>query len=209
MPTISHVLSIPSELVREDGSLLITVVNRYEPPPTLRGAGSLNFEMDDFELLYEVGSFEANFFRAVFIDWVKLAFLAMLGISCATFLSFPVACLTSFTIFISGTLGPFLARSLDLYYPPAFESIDWADIGVVIQWLFQSIIRFVAQVIVFLLEAFGEHRPTQSLVEGRLISWGAVGEGTFKVGVVWSGLALLVGYVVMRRRQLAIYSGHG
>ena len=33
--------------------------------------------------------------------------------------------------------------------------------------------------------------------------------GRFKLGVVWSGLALGVGWFVMRSRQLAIYSGHG
>jgi len=209
VPTMSHVLSIPSELIQEDGTLVVTVVNFFEPPPDSRAAGALNFEEDDLELLYRVGSFEANFFRAVFIDWVKLSFLAMLGICCATFLSFPVACLTSFTIFIAGTIGPFLAESLQEYYPPAIQTIDWGNIGLVIQWAFQSAIRFIARVIVYLLESFGEYRPTQSLIEGRLIEWSAVANGLLKVGVVWSGLALVTGYVVIRKRQLAIYSGHG
>jgi hypothetical protein len=209
VPTISHVLSIPSELIREDGTLSITVVNTYEPPPAMRGAGALNFERRDFELLHQVSSFEANFVRAVMIDWIKLSFLAMLGICAATFLSFPVACLTSFTVFLAGTMGPFLASSLTQYYPPAMETIDWSNIGVVIQWAFQSVIRFVAQTIVFLLDAFGEYRPTQSLVEGRLVSWGQVAGSAFKVGVLWCGLALTTGYFVIRGRQLAIYSGHG
>jgi len=29
------------------------------------------------------------------------------------------------------------------------------------------------------------------------------------MGVVWSGIALAVGYLSIRNRQLAIYSGHG
>jgi hypothetical protein len=209
VPTVTHTLSIPASLIREDGTLTVTVVNLFEPPPDATAAGGLNFEEDDFELLYKVGSFEANFFRAVFVDWVKLSFLAMLGICCATFLNFPVACLTSFTVFIAGTIGPFLADSLQEYYPPAVGAMDWANIGLVIQWAFQSVIRFIAVGIVFLLQSFGEYRPTQSLIEGRLIEWSAVASGLLKVGVLWSGLALIVGYLVIRRRQLAIYSGHG
>ncbi len=60
-----------------------------------------------------------------------------------------------------------------------------------------------------MLEAFGAFRPTQSLVEGRLIEWPVVGLSFLKLGVLWSGLSLIVGYVVLRSRQLAIYSGHG
>jgi ABC-type transport system involved in multi-copper enzyme maturation permease subunit len=209
VPTVTHTLSIPPSLIREDGTLMVTVVNIFEPPPDTYTAGGLNFEEADFELLYKVGSFEANFFRAVFVDWVKLSFLAMLGICCATFLNFPVACLTSFTVFIAGTIGPFLAESLEEYYPPAAAAMDWGNVGLVIQWAFQSAIRAIAQSIVFLLESFGEYRPTQSLIEGRLIEWNAVVNGLAKVGLVWSGLALIVGYLVIRRRQLAIYSGHG
>jgi hypothetical protein len=202
-------MSIPSEFIDEDGTLVVSVINLFTPPPGSDAPGALNWEADDFELLYKVASFESNFFRAVLIIWIKLAFLAMLGITCATFLSFPVACLMSFTIFTAGTIGPFLAMSLQEYYPPMASAMDWGNVGQVIQWAFMSFIKFVAQIIVFLLEGFGGLKSTQPLVEGRLISWSVVGTGFFKIGVVWSGLSLLVGYIVIRRRQLAIYSGHG
>lgn len=215
VPTISHVLTISPDLIREDGSLIVAIGNAFENLTGRRRAGALNFEEADFELLYRVGSFEANFCRATLIDWVKLSFLAMLGISCSTFLSFPVACLMTFTIFIAGTIGPFLARSLNEYYPPAVENVDWTNIGMVVHWAFKSATRAIGQTLVFLLEAFGQHRPTQALVEGRLIPW--VGGGgdvpavlsLWRVGIVWSGIALTLGYLVIRRRQLAIYSGHG
>jgi len=31
----------------------------------------------------------------------------------------------------------------------------------------------------------------------------------FRIGIVWTGLSMLTGWLVMRKRQLAIYSGHG
>ncbi len=204
-PTMSHMLPVGSSLITEDGTLTVTVANLYQPAPNQRGLGAINFDEDGFELLYRVGSFEGNFFRAMLLTWIKLAFLSMLGICCATFLSFPVACLFSFTIFIAASLGPFLAFSLEEYYPTA----DRSSFGLVILWLFQSAVRFLAQVMVFALGAFGEHRPTQRLLEGRLIEWMSVLGGFVRLGVIWSGLALGLGYAVIRNRQLAIYSGQG
>ncbi len=51
-------------------------------------------------------------------------------------------------------------------------------------------------------------------MEGRLIPWvgrpGAPGVlSLWRVGIVWSGLTLIMGYSVIRKRQLAVYSGHG
>jgi len=208
-PTVTHRLSIPTNAIRDDGTMDVTVVNLYRPLPTERGRGELNFEADDFELLYKVGRFEANFFRAVLITWVKLAFLAMLGIACATLLSFPVACLFAFTIFLAGTLSPFLAIALSEYYPPDPTTLDWGNLGEVLHWAFKSLTRGIAQVLVYVLGRFGGYRPTQSLVEGRLIPWQSVAGGVWWLGVIWSGIAATFGYLVMRNRQLAIYSGHG
>ncbi len=211
VPTVTHVLPIGTDLVRDDGTVAVTVYNLYFPPPDQEGRGALNFEEDDFELLYKVGSFEANFFRAVVVTWVKLAFLAMLGIAASTLLSFPVACLLSFTIFLAGAVGPFLAMSLEEYYPPDPSQLDWTNVGLVIQWAFQSFIRATAQGLVFVLHSFGEYRPTESLVEGRLIPWfgdRSVLRGLVLIGVVWSGIAMIFGYLAIRNRQLAIYSGH-
>ena len=208
-PTVTHVLPIGTDLISEDGTMAVTVVNLHVPPPDQLGRGELNFEGGDFELLYKVGSFEANFVRAVLLTWVKLAFLAMLGLAASTILSFAVACLLSFTVFLAATIGPFLALSLQEYYPPDVHQMDWTNIGLVIQWAFQSFIRGTARLLVFVLHSFGEYRPTGNLVEGRLISWRSVLGGFFWLGGVWSGLALAIGYLSFRNRQLAIYSGHG
>ncbi len=205
IPTMSHVLPIGTNFIRDDGTMTVTIANLYQPRPDQRGFGALNFEQDGFELLYKVGSFEGNFFRAMLIMGIKLAFLSILGICCATFLSFPVACLFSFTVFLAASLGPFLAVAVQDYYPTA----DRSSIGQMIQWVFQTIVRLLAQVLVLAVGAFGEHRPTQSLVEGRVIAWSSVGTGFVRLGLLWSGVALGLGYLVMRKRQLAIYSGHG
>lgn len=208
VPTMTHTLPIGSHMIRDDGTLLVTVYNDYEPPPNT-GPGNLMFDPGGFELLFRVGNFEANYFRAVVGMWIKLSFLAMLGVAASTLLSFPVACMFSFTVFIAGTIAPFLADSLREYYPPVMREGDWSNIGLVIQWGFQSVIRGIAQVIVWLLENFGHFNPNTKLVEGRLISWNLLAVGLVVIGVVWSGLALIAGWLVFRRRELATYSGQG
>ena len=214
-PTVAHVLTIPivwedgTSLINPDGTLHLTVANLHQPAPDQQGRGSLNFDEEDFELLYKVTTFEANFVRAMLMTWTKLAFLAMLGLACATLLNFPVACLMAFTIFFAGTLGPYLALSLKDYYPPLVSQVDFTNVGMVIQWAFQSTIRGIAQAVVFLLQRFGEYKPAQNLVEGRVILWRSVASGVLWLGFIWSGVSLVIGYFVLRNRQLAIYSGHG
>ena len=199
VPTVSKYLTIDPAFIREDGTLAVSIFNIEDQ--------SLHFEEKDLELLFQVGGFEANFLRAMLIMWIKLAFLAMLAIAASTFLSFPVACLLSFSLFIAGILGPYLAYSLEEYYPIPTWQVDFGDIGQVFAWAFTHTIRFLAQGIYWAFGSFGENSPTQRLVEGRHISWGSVGVVVGQVGLFWSGLALTVGFLVFRRRELAVYSG--
>ena len=174
VPTMTHTFMVPAEYIQDDGSLVLTVFNLYEPPPREMGTGALHFEDDGMELLYRAGSFEMNFLRAVLVTWIKLAFLAALAICCATFLNFPVALLTACTLFLAGSLGPYLAEALPLWYAKPTRAVDWSNIPDVVVWLTQTITRAIAQVLVFTLSGFGEYKPTQNLVEGKLIPWSAV-----------------------------------
>ena len=138
------------------------------------GRGSISFDADGIKILYRVGNFEPNFLRAILVLWIKLAFLAAIGISVATFLSFPVAALVTFTVFASGVMAPWLAESLLLYMPPTTNDVDFGNIGMVIQWAFENSIRGIASFLVFLLKGFGDQQPTSQLVQGMMITWGSV-----------------------------------
>lgn len=213
VPATTHAIPIPSDAIDADGNLTVTVRNLYVRTPEQQGLGAIvggvNFEEKDFELLYKVDTFESNFLRAMLVMWIKLAVLAALGVSCAVFLSFPVACLLTFTIFVGGMLGPFLAEALQWYYPPEGGQMDWSSPMLVTVWIFETITRQIALAIVFLLSAFGSYDPQEDLVQGRLISWGSVGLAASRLGMLWSGLSLIIGFLVLRKRELAIYSGQG
>ncbi len=207
VPTMSDFLTMYptaiSDHAEDAGTLTLGVVNGFIDPETgdvVPGPNtpySLNFDPEDLEVLFIAGTFEGNYFRAMLVMWVKLAFLAMLGIACATTLSFPVACMTSLTIFLAATIGPFLADSLQEFHIPSAWRID------------RVVIKAIATVMVYLFEPFGQFDPTGQLVEGRLIAWRGVIRAFGQLGILWNGLALVLGYLAFRDRELATYSGQG
>ena len=202
VPTMSHFVNLPPESIQEDGTLVIGIINGYltnesQPMAAPNAPHSLNFDAEDFEVLFAVGGFEANYFRAMLVMWVKLAFLGMVGLACATVLSFPVATLVTFTVFLAAVISPYLQLSLNQFYIDNNLRID--------KW----IIKGIAWGLVFLFEPFGSINPTQRLVEGRVIEWWSVLRAMFLLGVVWCGLALGLGFLAFKDRELATYSGHG
>ncbi len=199
---------LPSELVGEDGTLQIQILNGgFSDSPSeasrmfFSNGATLMFDADEFEVLWQASTFEANFFRAMLINWVKLGFLAMLGVVASTFLSFPVAMLLAFTVFLGGSMTPFISTSLSQFRPDndAFFLIK----------LVQMVIAGVARSAEWLLRPFGEASPNRLVVEGRLVSGGSLIRDFAVIGVFWCGSVLLVGWAVLRRRELATYSGHG
>ena len=197
VPTVGASLRIPSNLIDEDGVLEIEILNAGfdEASEQFYPAGwSVNWDLNKLEILYEVSGFEGNFLRAMLVDWFKLSFLGVLAVATASFLSFPVACLFSFAIFIGGSIAPFLGVSLDQYSPTNIleEAISW-----------------VAYMVHVLLYRFGAVKPSQMLVEGRLISWSEVMLEFVWLMVVWAGISMFFGFIAFRKKELAIYSGQG
>lgn len=199
VPTMRNNELLPASIVNDDGKLRLVIFNGTVRQGGVIEAGRdiINFDPDGLEIYYKIGSFEANFVRAMLVVWVKLAFLAALGIAVATVLSFPVACLFSFTIFLAGAISPFLALSLDEFYVRTSWRIDL------------HATKFLARGLVLVFGSFGEFTPTQSLVQGRLISWGAVAKSFALLGLVWTGVSLALGYWFFRDKELATYSGQG
>jgi len=71
-----HVAYIASELVRDDGTLDITVRNTQPDQPTVR------FEPGEgLEIFYSVGGFGTNLAKGMTVLWIRLAFLSMLGLA--------------------------------------------------------------------------------------------------------------------------------
>jgi len=205
VPAQGHVLTVPSSVINADGEVRLKIWNLGAISPDspdgettfFPGPYTIFFDASDLEVLYRVGGFEWNFFRAMIAFWIKLAFLAMLGVCCATFLSFAVACILSFTVFVVGSLGPFIAESLEYWYVEAPWRVD------------QVAAMWISTAAEWTLRAFGTVRPTDALVEGRLIAVGDIFLSLTTIGILWCGAALLAGWMIFSRRELATYSGQG
>lgn len=199
---------VPAEFVDADGVLRIQILNGgFSDTPSeetrqfFQNGASLLFDADGFEILWQAASFEANFTRALFIDWIKLSFLGMLGIAAATFLSFPVAILLAFTVFIGGSMTPFISTSIDQFRPK--------EDATAVVWVFQTVIAAIARSVEWLLRPFGQSSPNRLVIEGRLVSVSSMLQNLFVIGIFWSGATLAAAWAVFRRRELATYSGHG
>ncbi|MDA0802385.1 MAG: hypothetical protein O2819_01310 [Planctomycetota bacterium] len=197
-----YVFTVPPDLIEDDGTLRIEVANiAVDGQGFVEPKWSINFEPDDLEVLYPVIGFGENYLRALLVDLSKVAFLAMLSVAAASFLSFPIACLLAFSIFAIGSISPFLAISVDYY------SVS-KDAPVVIQWV-QIAIKGVATAANWMLGGFGVVDATEMLVRGRVIGGDALLRVVGGIGIFWTALTLTIGYACFRRKEVAIYSGHG
>jgi len=184
------------ELKALDGALVMQVINAdassgYVNPDTII------FPPGGIEISYAVGSYRLNFVRAMVILWAKLAFLAIVAIWAATFLSFPVACLVAFGVFLAAEGSGFLQQSLQ-----SFATTDRAGNIQVFNLISSSITHAVAAA----FSLYAELRPTTRLVQGRLIPVQSVLLGGLFI-LAASGVLYLAAVTTLRRRELATYSG--
>ena len=203
----SNIITVPASAITPDGRLVIRIASvRFDPnaPPGAQqfypSDSSIGFDPDGLELLYKVDDFGPNLMRAQIVNLLKLSFVAMLAVTLSSFLSFPVACLVVFTVFSAGSIAPYLATSIDEYRIRTDSGVLKA---------IESVIRGIASGTEFSVRAFGEARASGPLVEGRLVPWEVVIRTLALIGIAWSGVLLVLGFAIFRRKELAIYSGQG
>ena len=146
-------------------------------------------------------TFAGNLASAIIVDGCKLAFLAALAVAAGSLLSFPIAVLLTFGVFAMATLTPFLATSIK-YYSPDEKS------GIII-WAFQVVVLTIARTVEFLLRGFAARSPSDSLAQGRAITWSTLFDTVVGIGLGWTGGVLLIGWLGIRRKEIAVYSGQG
>jgi ABC-type transport system involved in multi-copper enzyme maturation permease subunit len=198
----THSLSIPA-ILDDKGDLSLRIVNgelRQGPDGqlgVLPNRDLISIPEGGLEVQYSAGSYQGNFFRVAAVLWVKLAFLAMLAITASTFLSFPVACLIAFAIFIAAEMSGFLSTSLEYY-----DAMD--EKGAVILW--KVLVRAIGLAVAWMFKTYNGLKPVERLVDGRLLDWGRVA-GACAVLLAWTGALYVIAVSIFRRRELATYSG--
>ncbi len=183
---------VPVEVIGEGGRLYA----RWRNLSPVQA--SVIFPRDNIRVLYTAGTFGANFFRALLLIFVRLAFIAAVGLAASTFLTFPVATLlTLFVLVLSLSMPTLVSIFLPSPAAPGAEEAARQD------GLGGLVLR---RGIVYLLQILPNLRgydPVPWLVDGRLLGWGRVLRAFLTVFILRSGFAALIGVLVFNRRELA------
>lgn len=184
-------------VIGDDGTVQLTVTNGDVYQRVLN-QDTIIFPPDGLEISYTTGSYRANFLRVMLILWAKLAFLAMLGVCLATFLSFPVAILVACTIFFAAEGGAYLHSALENF---------WTEDEKGKTLLINTVVSWVATPVAWVFKGYGDLKPSARLVEGLRLPWMKV-LASGGLLLVWTTILFFAGAYALRRRELATYSGH-
>lgn len=200
----SHTISLPPESINANGEIRVQIYNGRlgldaNRAIVFRGnTNSITVPPDGLEISYQVGTFRANFLRVQAVQWVKLAFLGMLSVCAATFLSFPVACLVAVGVFFIAETSGWVESAL-----PGWGTTDRQGNFNLYQW---TIYHF-AETVSGAFRVYSGLNPAERLSDGRLLAWSSVATSALFLLVV-SAVIYAVGVYAFRSRQLATYSGH-
>jgi hypothetical protein len=174
--------------VADDGNLSVSLGSpgRQE----LKNSDGVPILITGIEILHPHGGFAGNFLRSMLVMWLKLSFLAMLGLVVATFLEFRISVLMGLAILVALVLSPYIVSEVAGKHMGKQNQLD-------------KVIAFVGVNAAKLLRAYGEHAPGPLLADGRMVGWTLV-SGTFLwVGLIWTGFSGLAGWLIFRNREIA------
>jgi len=195
---LRHTIRIPAAAVADDHTLRVRFFNE-NPFADERQAGNvIEFrKSDEIEVLFVVGSFGGNLIRALIIIYCKLLFLGALAILAATVFSFPVACLTAFTVYILAGSRAFLGDALDM-------AIN--DTGGWTTNLKEFAARGIAQVyqvLCWVVPDFARFDPVETLVNGRNVPLVWVLQAMSDLVLLKTLIVLGLAMLLFHRREVA------
>ncbi len=195
-PDTFHEIPIPPDLFDDTGVLTVTFVNMS---PT-----TLLFPLEDgIEVLYPEAGFTVNFVRGLGVIFCWMALFAALGLTAASFLSFPVAAFLALgvltMVFASGTMANAVEEGTIANYNAEKGTKGWSPADVVVIPTFKATLWVIG-----LAKNFS---PIDSLSTGGSVSWEELGKAFAQIIGILSGLLALIGMVIFTRRELATAQG--
>lgn len=192
---VHQLLAIAPDDIQESGRVELTIVNLNPRNPKATPEATLSIPPGNgLEALWERGGFVPNFARGAVILWIKLGFLAMCGLAAGAFLSFPVAALLTLAVFVIATASGFLVEALG-YFGDNERSAGLKTATAVVRW--------AGLLLAELLGPYSRYAPGERVVDGRIVPWSDVAGCLGWIGVLWTGLAAAVAWLVFRARELA------
>jgi hypothetical protein len=187
-----HEVRVEPNLWNASGVLTVDIQNRSDT--------TLVFPIDEgFELLYRESSFPVNFARGLLIVLFWLALLATIGLTAASFLSFPVAAFVSASVLVlglsTGTLSAAVEAGTIMGVNEETGEVGKSLLDVVLIPLFKSMLGIFK-----LVQGFS---PVEALSTGRSVGWGTLAQAFTQIVLVLGGLIGSFGVWMFHRRELA------
>jgi hypothetical protein len=196
-PDTFHEFQIPANLFDHKGVLTVLFIN---PNDT-----ALLFPLaDGMEVLYPEGGFTLNFVRGLGIIFCWMALLAALGLTAASFLTFPVAAFFSLAVLTIGlsssTLDETVASGTVIGGNGETGVLGHSAVDAVLIPLFKGCLTVIK-----LVEKFS---PIDALSSGRSISWTELGMAFGQIVLLPGGIIGVIGIMLFNRRELATAQGN-
>jgi hypothetical protein len=195
-PDTFHEIQISPDLQNSQGILTVAVLNMSET--------TLMFPLEDgLEVLYRETGFGLNFIRGLGIIFCWMALLATIGLSAASFLSFPVAAFVALAmlmvVFSSGTLASVVEQGTVMGADEESGQVGSSIVDVVAVPFFGAVLKVVK-----LAQDFS---PVDALSTGRSVTWETLGKAVLQIVLLLGGLFGVFGIWVFSRRELATAQG--
>jgi ABC-type transport system involved in multi-copper enzyme maturation permease subunit len=200
----------PEVLAGSDGSLQIEV--RCLSPTQYLGMAE-----SDLFLLPHSGSFGVNYMKGLFGIWLQAMVLTAIGVFAGTFLSWPVALLTTIFFFVAGQLafsflvdftrqavmggGPFESLIRLLTHDNQMSELA-PTAAVILAKTLDSLVMPLMSMLVFVVPNFNALDVSNLVADGFAVSWNTLGVNT----LLALGYALpfsIAGYYILKKREVA------
>jgi ABC-type transport system involved in multi-copper enzyme maturation permease subunit len=203
--------AIPSSILAGSGGFLTVEVRCISPTQYLGMAES------DFFILAPSGKFGPNFAKGLIGVWLQAMVLTAIGVFAGTFLSWPVALLTTITFFVAGQVAfQFLLQFTDetLVGGGPFESLirllshdnqvsDLAPtLAVVSAKTLDSLVMPVMSRLVYIVPNFSAFDFSNTVADGFAVSWINVIQNLL-LALAYALPFSIAGYFILKHREVA------
>lgn len=179
----------------------------------------LGMAESDLYVLASQGGFQLNFLKGLFGIWLQAMVLTAIGLFAGTFLSWPVAVLTTIAFFVAGEvafsfLAQFSLQAMDSSGGGPFESLirllshqNLVDKlsptpAVVVAKTADAIVMPVMSRLVYLVPNFGALDVTETVASGFAVTWSQIRDLTL-LGIGYALPFSVAGYFILKNREVA------
>lgn len=177
----------------------------------------LGMAESDLFLLASAGNFGANFMKGLFGVWLQAMVLTAIGVFAGTFLSWPVALLTTVSFFVAGQVafaflldftrqsmlggGPFESLIRLLTHDNQMSDLT-PTLSVVTAKTLDAIVMPVMSRLVYIVPNFSALDVSNTVADGFAVSWELL-LGNLLLAVAYALPFSIAGYFILKNREVA------